>query len=495
MITFQNASYSIDNKPILKDITFDLEKGESMVILGPNGSGKTSLTRVIVDRLPVQSGSYSIDPEARIGYVSFELERKIKKRERREEEVRFFVGDEDSYTSVRTMIDPYQKYSLEDVEDALSLSEIEYLMDHDIRNLSTGELRKAIFARALLKSPNLLVLDEPFNGLDSYSKRDIKQLIDSLIYKGHSVVLITHRFEEIPSYIENVLLLKQGAILTQGNKDQVITSENISTLYDTKLQVEQKGTHLSVNSLYKSLKTDPNNKPTQQESLELVQFQNVTLNYPNKPLLNSLSWSMDTTNNWAILGPNGTGKTTTLDLILRNNPKSYALNIKTFGTRIGKGNSKWDDLRKIGLVTPELNTNYSKDITAREVIISGIYDTIGLYTKPKLEDLSKVEQCSKLLPTQFDLDRNFEKLSYGQRQLVLILRAIIKNPKLLILDEPTHGLDLKYRFQLLELIENIMQSQTSNVILTTHHKDEIPPSITHILEFDGEGGHNIKATY
>ena len=184
--------------------------------------------------------------------------------------------------------------------------------------------------------------------------------------------------------------------------------------------------------------------------------------------------------NWAILGPNGSGKSTILKLILGENLQGYSNQVFIFGKPKGSGHTLWDIKRRIGIVSSELQVQYRKKMSAYDVIASGFYDSIGLYHYPTAEQKEIVDAWIDLLRIGEIAQESYHRLSYGQKRMILLARAVVKPPVLLILDEPCHGLDILNRRRILNIVEMIGETET-NLLYVTNHKDEILNCITHVL--------------
>jgi molybdate transport system ATP-binding protein len=212
----------------------------------------------------------------------------------------------------------------------------------------------------------------------------------------------------------------------------------------------------------------------------LIAMKDTTVRYGDLVVIDGLNWAMQQGENWAILGPNGAGKSTLVKLILGENLQAYANPIFLFGKRRGSGETIWEIKKRMGVVSQDLQIQYRKKMGSNEVIASGFYDSIGLYQAPTREQKEAVERWVDLLDIQ-DLAREpYHQLSFGQKRMVLLARAMVKNPVLLIADEPCHGLDVANRKRVLEILERIGQTKTS-LLYITDRPDEILGCITHVM--------------
>ncbi|MFI3295467.1 MAG: ATP-binding cassette domain-containing protein, partial [Rikenellaceae bacterium] len=221
--------------------------------------------------------------------------------------------------------------------------------------------------------------------------------------------------------------------------------------------------------------------PNRSGSELLVDLRNVSIRYGEYTILKDLSWSMQQGEQWALSGDNGSGKSTLLSLICADNPQSYGCDISLFGKKLGTGVSIWDIKRHIGYVSPEMHRAYSVSAPCLEIVASGLHDTVGLYIKMKPEEREVCEFWMEIFGIKALAERDFMKISSGEQRLVLLARAFVKDPELLILDEPLHGLDLRNRRLVLNIIETYCSRVNRSLIYVTHYKEELPTTITHSI--------------
>lgn len=473
-ITVDSVTVSQLGKTILSNISWNIKKHEQWIIVGPNGAGKTTLTKALLGAIPIQKGEVTHhflknpfeNPKKYIGHVSFGLHENLMQKEKRIQDLLSYFGKNTKGTTVKKFLSSNAKHNqkLDKLTNQLHLS---HLLSQSLSTLSTGEMRKVLILKALLKNPKLLILDEPFDGLDEESYQSLIAYINHLLAFDLQVVLIVQRLEEIPSRASHVLLLKNGKILFQGLKQEGLTNYFLNYLFDIQKPKSTQGILPKQNS-----KHIPDT---------LIEFKNVSVSYEKKPILHHINWKMRKGENWAILGPNGAGKSTMVKLITGENAQGFSNNITLFGKRKGSGESIWELKQYTGIVSTELQLQYHENISVTNVIASGFYDTVGLHTQPTRQQKALVKKWAKLFNISSLLNKNYKTLSSGQKRLVLITRAVVKNPILLILDEPCNGLDIRNRKAVLEIIEAIAATQT-NLLYITHHRKEIPPCITRVLK-------------
>jgi molybdate transport system ATP-binding protein len=334
-------------------------------------------------------------------------------------------------------------------------------------------MRKVLIARELVKSPQLVILDEPFDGLDVNSRARLSRIIGQLMKKNTQVILVTHHLAEILPGISHVLGIKNGQVVIQGKREEILVPEQLEQLY-TPVQPD-----------FETLPLKLAGKASHKSSHHkiLVAMKNVTVTYGKVLALKNLNWSMKTGENWLIIGPNGSGKTTLLSLIAGDNSQAYSNEIYLFGRPRGSGRSIWDLKRHIGLISSEFQIRYRKPITAFEVVLSGFFDSVGLYQYSTLAQQEITKKWMKMFKIENKSDRRFNRLSYGEQRRVLLARSMVKTPLILMLDEPCQGLDRPARRVMIDLIDFIGRHTTTNILYVTHHLKELPSCITHILQF------------
>ena len=491
IVSFQNATLRIRQRQILPSTNWHIKRNQSWVIMGPNGAGKTTLVRALTGEVPVVSGS--IWPREtglfrqRFAYVSFDQHRHLLAREDRLDAARWYSGNIYEQTLVKDFLSLALPANIEeeDMAEALSILQGEDLLHHAVRHLSSGEMRKVLIAQALLRKPEIIILDEPYNGLDTETANLFGALIDNLITGSVPIILVTHRVEEIPSRASHILGVKNGRILFQGPKDEIFRSGHLNALYD-------EDGELPSQLPFRSLTSHPP-KTVSTNLQPLVEIRGATVRYMQKPVIKRLDWTILEGQNWALLGPNGSGKTTLLNLMYGDHPQVYANRVYMFGRRRGSGETVWEIKDRIGLVSAELQMRYRKPVTALEAVISGFFDAIGLYRKPTVEQSEIALKWMRVIGIDHLDSKRFEWLSTGQQRLVLIARAMVKSPRILMLDEPVQGLDPLNRKRVLAAADSVSSEQTISLIFVSHYPDALPATISHVMTLtptdDGSTGH------
>jgi molybdate transport system ATP-binding protein len=475
LITLTRVTLRRGDRMILPGTSWEIKSGENWAILGPNGSGKSALAGAVRGDVPhVRGKLIRHDRSAegsRIGYVSFELQEELLAREERREEARSFSGHGHDLTAGELLREnDGDPAALKRIADAMDLHP---LLGHGFRTLSNGEIRKLLIARALLPSPKLLILDDPFAGLDAGSRRSLAAAVTKLMGEGTQILLVAQRPEEVIPGISHVLLIRNGRVALAGRREEVLTPARIRLFQGKRKSLP-------------ALPPPPADagKAPRPVGDPLVEMRNIRVAYGEAVILDGLNWTVRRGENWAVVGPNGSGKSTLLSLVTGDNLQVYANEVYLFGKKRGEGESIWTIRQGIGVVSPELQLRYRKPGSVREVVLSGFFDSIGLYRRPDMEQENRADGWLNILGMKDKADRPFSRLSYGEKRLALIVRAMVKSPELLILDEPCQGLDGANRERVLSLMEGIGEGTETGLIYVTHHEEEMIPCIHHILKLE-----------
>ncbi len=476
LISFENVTLRIRDRHILPATNWQIKKGQSWAVIGPNGSGKTTLLRAITGHTPVVKGNIrryhlKVRPEA-VGYVSFEQQLRLIAREQDRDTTRFFSGKFNDQLTAKLLIQSAQidqPANNQPKPKILKALRIDHLLDRPLRALSNGECRKVLIGCAVIQSQGFLVLDEPFEGLDRESRKQLADSVRRLIQNGFQVILATHRADYILSEFSHVLGLKDGRIFCQGPRERIIDSDQIQALYDRP----------SIN-----LRSKPEGAPStsvsdNDTSALVVQMRNVTVQYSSRTVFKNLNWTVAKGENWAVTGPNGSGKTTLLQMITGDQPQAYANEIYLFGRRRGSGESIWEIKQRLGLISPEFQIGYRKPLRAFDAVLSGFFDSVGLYRRANTHQRRVACQWIAHLALRHLQNQRFDLLSYGEQRMLLLARAMVKAPELLVLDEPCQGLDPANRRIILACIDTIAAQSTTQILYVTHFPEELPACITH----------------
>ncbi|WP_273805105.1 molybdate ABC transporter ATP-binding protein ModF [Providencia rettgeri] len=477
-ITIQHSSFKLSETQTLDIQQLNINKGESWAFIGSNGSGKSSLARVLSNELKPLSGVVKNTFNSPVR-LSFEQLQKIINEEWQRNNTDLLSDDEEDtgYTAAEII-----QLNHKDNEYCLELATrfgIRDLLSRRFKYLSTGETRKVLLCQTLMGNPDLLILDEPFDGLDVYSRSNLSELLYSLSEKGLTIVLVLNRFDELPDYIENMGVVADCKLTMSGDRESVLANTLIS-----QLQHSEKIKQLAIPET-----EDPTNDEKLDDTTPRIILNNGVISYNDKPILHGLTWHVNPGEHWQIIGENGAGKSTLLSLITGDHPQGYSNDLTLFGRRRGSGETIWDIKRHIGYVSNSIHQEYRVATSVLNVIISGFHDSIGLYQTPSDRQIQLAYEWLALLgfPTQ-TAQQPFHSLSWGQQRLVLIARALVKHPAMLILDEPLQGLDGLNRLLVLRFIDVMLKQGNTQLLFVTHHQEDAPACITHRLTFVPENG-------
>ncbi len=457
MPILDDLSVDFDGRFQLHDIDWVIEPGQQWLITGTNGSGKSALAAVLAGEGECVSGTLSGVPD-RVALVSYERQAELIEAERRKDDADILDVIAEG-TPVSEIIDAVcvDQDLARTLVNALGL---QALMDRAFRKLSTGETRKIMLIRALTSDPELLVLDEPFDGLDHDSLAWLQRHLDDLA-KTVPMVIVLNRFDEIPEFISHIAYVEDGRLPLQVARNDERAMAELDQLL-----------HLKTSDLDVP-EVDPIDRlPALDPGEPLVRLSGVTIRYGENTVFEGLDWTIEPNQHWQLSGPNGSGKTGLLSLITGDHPQCYVNDIFVFGFQRGTGESIWQIKQYIGYVSTALQWEYRVGTGLRNVIISGFYDSIGLYSKSTDAQKAIAAAWLALLGMADRADEPFNRLSYGEQRLVLIARAMVKHPPLLILDEPCLGLDDMNRQLVLALIERICASSETTVLYVNHRPQD-----------------------
>ena len=468
-ILLTDLSVEFDEGFQLKHINWHIKQHQHWLITGANGAGKSALAAVLAGYGEILAGSTSGLPP-NIGWVSFEAQAQLIQAELKKDDADILdvisLGTPVREIIFTKEIDPIV------AQDLIQKFELDYLLERAFRKLSTGESRKVMLIRALSCHADLLILDEPFDGLDQTSHTMLQDHLAHVV-KHTPVVMVLNRFDEIPNFVSHVAYVEDGELRHQVMRDDTQAFNELNQL------LHLKTTHLQV-----PLAQTDNAPPSLDPQQPLVKLSNICIKHTDMVLIDHLDWCIQPNQHWQLSGPNGSGKTALLSLITGDHPQCYTNDIVVFGFQRGNGESIWQIKQYIGYVSTALQWEYRVGTSLRNVIISGFYDSIGLYSKSTDQQKHIANEWLALLGMQTRGDQPFNKLSYGDQRLLLIARAMVKHPPLLILDEPCLGLDDINRQLVLALIEKVCAAKETSVIYVNHHAQDRIAGIDHYLALD-----------
>ena len=470
MIRWKNVEIKIRTTQLINNLNISLKRGESLGIVGNNGTGKTILAKALAGMIPVYGEINSDFSDLKSIFVSFQSNLRLKNGNSVYHQQRWNNLEPEFVPLVQEEIQ-YGKYKIQ-LDPLLQKFNFKKYLKSPVIHLSNGEQHKMELIKALSMHPDLLILDNAFNGLDYDSRVLLTSLIDQLIIEKQSVIMTGFKKEDFPDSIQKFVLLCKNEIPQIISKDEISEESTSETCQFPEI-------------------------PSWRNSdfTELIALEDVHLQYGETSILKNITWTVKAGEHWVLSGSNGSGKTSLLNLIFADNPKGYECNIRLFGKQKGSGESIWDIKKQIGFISPELQQYLPSRQTAIQVICSGFFDSEGIYKKPTSyqEDIAK--QWLRMFGDQNWANKSFSILSASEQRIVLILRTLIKNPSLLLLDEPFQGLDFRNVLKIKTLLNTISLQTNCAMVFVTHFRDEIPDCFSselklHIGEIEFIGKRN-----
>ena len=531
LITIKNCKIENLRETVMQKLDWQMKRGEAWLVIGPNGGGKADFINALAGKLKIVPATDS--PQAffssifgdSVELISLERAAHLIQEERENDESEYIEGGVDIGRTGRIFIaealcntkstGPIKKSISQLSEKAqqlapkletlpeIKLCGVEKILDRGLKYMSTGEIRRTLLARALVSHKKLLLLSDPFAGLDVQSRKILLDFFNVIVKNQlkenpgsqyPNVILAMERWNEIPEAITNVLEFTNKEISfcrTRSDYEKILLTrktQNVETDNAQKQKfTEDYNSILAESAATVSTTTAESTSITtstaSSEKQPLVEMNHVNVSWGDNHVLVDINWKLYKGEHWLIQGPNGCGKTTFLELITGDNMQVYCNDVHIFGIKRGSGETVWDIKKRLGIVSYRLHVEYRMlgGISLQNVIISGFHDSIGLYTQPTDLEIAAAKKWLALGGFAGREDENFKNLSYGEQRAILILRAAVKTPEILILDEPCHGLDEHYRSKILHLMTLIAQSGTTTMLHVTHDQTEVLPCEKHVL--------------
>ncbi|MFH2058226.1 MAG: ATP-binding cassette domain-containing protein [Pseudomonadota bacterium] len=440
---------------------FEVQHGQSWTVIGTNRSGIRDFFDLICSKQKDVTADLLTLPD-NLGWVCFKDQQKIYELELRKDD-----------TDYLDRLDPgtLARDFLKNIDNHLDLIEkfgMTACLDRGYRRLSNGQSRKLLILSQITQGRSALAIQAPFEGLDPDSRKEVSEALHYLQSQKVLVLLFVHNIEDIPSWCTHVALIKQGELLIQG------TQKRIFAQVEKQMQCALPDFQVSAKEFYAD-KTKPSKKRRavcETDGSDLVCLKNGAAGYEGEPVFKELSLTVRKKDHTLITGPNGCGKSTLLHVITGDHPACYQNDLKIFNIQRGSGESIWELKKKMGIVSPELHRNYYIPGSTINCIISGLFDSIGLYQAYSPQQEKQAQKWLDHLGMTHKAKIPFRDLIYADQRLVLIARALIKQPELLILDEPTQGLDAANRKALLDFLEQMTRQTDCTILYVSHREDE-----------------------
>ena len=484
IIKIENGVTRMPDWRLREPAQFELCDGEHIAIVGPNGGGKSMLVDMITCAHPLlmHDPEYDFSPSVRelvsdnIQYITFRdsygtqnayfLQQRWNQTEIDSETPTVGALLEEAF--MQTGDDTPERRAMQ--EHLYRLFHLEHLKDKYVILMSSGETRKFQLVKTLLRNPRVLIMDNPFIGLDAETRDQLKELLTRLSEeRALQIVIVLSKTDDIPPFITHVVEVSD----MKTSRKKTIADYLATRKPNPKRVLSPEKEQMILNLPYSE---------REYKSHEVVKMNKVSIRYGERTILSELDWTVNNGERWALSGPNGAGKSTLLSLICADNPQSYACDIELFGIPRGSGESIWDIKKHIGYVSPEMHRAYMRDLPVIRIVASGLMDSIGLYVKPNDSDYDICRFWMNIFGLEGMEDRTFMKLSSGEQRLVLLARAFVKDPELLILDEPLHGLDDSNRRLVKDVVNTFCRRRNKTMIMVTHYQEELPDCITHQIK-------------
>ena len=463
LVVLDGVTVARPGGPVVFDnLSWTIHDRQTWAVVGPTGSGKTTLAEVLLGKLAVRSGTIDWPLVERVGaaypsqvirHVGFQENSRLFSYAGHYYQQRFEFADADEPLTLAQLLRAGTAATDAEVSAAADRLGVAHRLSTSFIKLSNGQARRARIARALLAKPELLILDDPFLGVDAAGRVEIADLLGRLVWQGLRLVLICDP-EAVPRWVTDVL--ECGVRNSECGIEGTPAADQQRSADVLIPHSEFRTPHSSV-----------------------VELRNVTVSHGGRDILADVSWTVRPGERWAVVGPNGSGKTTLLSLLCGDHPQAYSTDVRLFGRRRGTGESVWEVKRPVGLVSPEFHLYFPAGLTAGRAAATGFFD--GVADQPTTpEQDAAVGELFAAFGIAGLADRPFRQLSTGEQRLVLLARALVKRPPLVILDEPFQGLDRATADRLRDWLDRHL-SPDQTLLFVSHHADEIPRSVTRRL--------------
>ena len=484
LIEIKSAKILHGGIQLFENLDFSWKKGQHWAIIGNSGKELTAFLETLQGHTVVRSGEitrpfakeYSQQKNADgevhsfrdlIAYVSQRYE--LKNRSNQQNfyfQQRFNSSESEQTETVREYLQKGHSslsgsWTIEKVSQALNLG---HLLDRSLLKLSNGETRRLVLALGLMRQPLIYLMDQPLTGLDAKTRQEFGAILHEIIQAGIHVMMTTSP-DEIPTGVTHVAQINASGIAQTWTRASFPHRE----MAQLKLEWDWR--------LFEKL--IPATAPSDET---LIQLENVSIKYGEKQILKDLSWKIRSGERWLLRGANGSGKSTLISLLIGENPQAYSQQIFLFGRKRGSGESIWDVKRPIGFMAPELPRFFPANQTCHKVILSGFFDTMGLFKKTTPDQESSSAAWLKVFELAAVKDIPIQRLTLAQQRWTLLARALIKQPKILVLDEASQGLDDLQRALFKETVQKICELSSITLIYVSHYAEDIPDAVTQLKE-------------
>lgn len=465
IVSLHNVVTRLPELRFAEPFSWSVKEVEQWAIIGPNGSGKTLIADMMQRKFALKEGEITFGYDDKVSNlvksIAFKDIYSLVDCRNTYYQQRWHSTETDEVPTIEEILEEYA--GMENLRQILSFFAIEDLLPKRLIFLSSGELRKFLIVRSLLTRPRILILDNPFIGLDASSRGVLIDLLQQMTkLENVQVILLLSNPDDIPEMITHILPVHNRMAFTPETRaDFMVHTDLLTHLFPD---------HFSGVSLPVSEKTPSTHDVT-------FRMERVSIKYGARTILKELDWEVRNGEKWALFGPNGAGKSTLLSLIYADNPQSYANTLYLFDRKRGSGESIWDIKKRIGYVSPEMHLFYMENVPVLNIVGSGFFDSIGLYRKCTAGQEAIALEWMRVFGIETLKGRSFLTLSSGEQRLALLARAFVKDPDLIILDEPLHGLDISNKKRAAQIIEQFCSRPGKTLIYVTHYPHELPQCV------------------
>ena len=466
IIKISNLNFQY-NQPLLSRFDWEISAGECWMLGGLSGSGKTTLAKIISGEIKNFEGKVVVNFDEnselpkKVLYVSNWFQFSNLEGDRN-----FYYQQRYNQLAKNETATVFAELNHFGKEENLDFEILEYFLKpfgfEDFKNqqlieLSSGEHKKLQLLKALWLKPQILIIDQPYTGLDVRSRQFLNQAFDDLVKENVTLILINND-DEYPESVQYFVEIENGKLVHRNSPKDF-----------------SKGEERTPKPLPFFLQ---NNQESEKESL--IRLKNINISYGEKQVLKNIDWEVNSGEQWLLQGHNGSGKSTLLSLLNGDHPQAYANEIYLFGQKRGSGESIWDIKEKIGMISPELHWYFDMNANVGQTIASGFFDSMSLYQKLSFDQQQQLEQILYFFDLKEDKNRKLNTLPLGKQRLALLARTLIKKPKLLILDEPCQGMDNEQTQYFNQVIDDLA-NQGQSLIYVGHFESQLPKKLSHKL--------------